>query len=73
MLWIWIGSCNITYNCSEFGCERTESREEKAVKLRARRQRQQRAEIYVGKKRAKGYRQQRGEAAKYGGERAEKN
>lgn len=49
-----------------------ESREEKAVRQRARRQRRQRAEMYVGKQRARGYKQQRGEATKYGGERAEK-
>lgn len=49
-----------------------ESREEKAVRQRARGQRRQRAEIYVGKQRARGYRQHRGEAATYGGERAEK-
>lgn len=42
-------------------------------KAERRRQRQQNAEMYVGQQTAKGYRQQRIEAAKYGGERAEKS
>lgn len=45
----------------------------KGRKAERRRQRQQNAEMYVGKQTAKGCRQQRREAAAYGEERAEKN